>query len=129
ALTVAVATALHHDPRRLEALIARGPALDRAHARSWAEPCADVVARLGVEGAAQAVRREGQRRLAERAWRAARLAERLGWHAAWAQLLDRALRATAGRAHEDDGRRAQIARAIAGTLGDEPLVTLAALAR
>src|SRR5206468_1581710 len=58
-----------------------------------------------------------------------RLAARLGWNAAWRELLERALRTTAGRAHEDDARRAQLTRAIADTLGDEPLVMLAALAR
>ncbi|MSQ42462.1 MAG: DUF2851 family protein [Dehalococcoidia bacterium] len=80
--TIAVAPALHHGPRRVEALIARGP--------SGTEPCADAAARMG-ESAVAAVRGEGRRRLAERAWRAARLAERAGWEAAWALLLERAL--------------------------------------
>jgi hypothetical protein len=71
--------------------------------------------------------------MAERTWRAAELVNVLGWDAAWAELLDRALRASAGRHHESDGRREALAarvtlalRAVSG--GEDALVGLATLA-
>jgi len=43
------------------------------------------------------LRGEGRRRLAERVWSAGRLVERRGWDGAWERLLERAIRASAGR--------------------------------
>ncbi|MEI7925968.1 MAG: DUF2851 family protein, partial [Chloroflexota bacterium] len=120
---VEIAPSLHGDPCRLEALVARGPS------GSGAEPCADLVARLGSDEAAARVRIEGQRRLAERAWRAGALVARYDWPGAWAQLLDRAVRATAGRRHESAAQHEAHLAAIAGRLGDDPLGTLITLAR
>lgn len=123
--TVAVAAAFAHDLARLEAAVARGPGGDDAHR----EPCADATARLGIDEAGATVRREGQRRLAERAWRAGRLADRLDWDEAWQELLDHALIATAGRVRESDERRAESRAWIAQRLGVEPLAALADVAR
>ena len=72
AAIVEVAPHLKHDPRRLEALVARGPS------GNGTEPCGDLVERVGSDAAARLVRVEGQRRLAERAWRALRLAGGVG---------------------------------------------------
>lgn len=119
--TIAIAPHLRNDPARVHALIARGP--------SGREPCSDAVARLGIGGAATLIRHEGQRRLAERAWRAARLAERSGWPGAWSALLERALFATAGRHRESEATRAQHLDAIGVRLGGDPLAALIAAAR
>jgi hypothetical protein len=119
---VEIAPHLAHDPRRLEALVARGPA-------GGTEPCAGIATRAGVEGAAALVRAEGQRRLAERAWRAGALVARYDWPGAWALLLDRAVRATAGRRHESPAQHAAHLHAIGGALGGDPLAALTALAR
>ena len=118
-----IAPSLRGDPRRLEALVARGPS------GSGAEPCADLVARVGSAEAAGFVRIEGQRRLAERAWRAGALVARYGWSGAWAQLLDRAVRATAGRRHETAAQHEAHLAAIGALLGDDPLGALIACAR
>ena len=121
ALPIEVGPHLKRDPRRMEALVARGP--------SGAEPCEGLVGRAGSEGAAALVRSEGQRRLAERAWRAGRLAARYDWPGAWAMLLDRALRATAGRRRESVAQHEAQLAAIGARLGDDPLAALIALAR
>ena len=118
---VEIAPHLKHDPLRVEALIARGP--------TGAEPCAQLVERCGDEGAADLVRREGQRRLAERAWRAGRLVARYGWAEAWALLLDRAVRATAGRRRESEQAHEAHLAAIGARLGADPLAALIACVR
>jgi len=104
AATVALGPALRHDPERLRALLRRGP--------SGSEPCAAAAAMTGADATTARVRHEGQRRLAERSWRAARLVEERGWEAAWRELLDRALRASAGRCRETDGRREALAAQV-----------------
>ncbi|MFA7250395.1 MAG: DUF2851 family protein [Dehalococcoidia bacterium] len=121
AVTVEIGPHLKHDVRRVEALVARGP--------SGAEPCAGLVARAGIDAAAAIIRREGQRRLAERAWRAGRLAAGSGWPEAWVLLLDRALRATAGRRREDAARHGTHLAVIDARLGADPIAALVALAR
>ena len=122
AAIVEVAPHLKRDPRRLEALVARGPS-------GGTEPCGDLVQRVGSEEAAHLVRVEGQRRLAERAWRAGALVARYDWPGAWALLLDRAVRATAGRRHESPAQHEAHLAAIAAVLGNDPIATLIALAR
>lgn len=121
ARTLAVGPLLGFDPARLRMLLHRGPAT--------IEPCADAVATLGPAEVARRLRRAGQQRLAERTWRAARLVAERGWDSAWAELLDRALRGSAGRAHEDEHTRCELARRITCGLGAEPVHALAALAR
>ena len=121
AAIVEVAPHLRHDPARLEALVARGP--------TGAEPCAEIAAMRGVEATAALVRREGQRRLAERAWRVGHLAARYDWPGAWALLLDRAVRATAGRRRESEAAHAAHLAAIEVRLRAEPLAGLIAAAR
>jgi len=109
ALTVELASALPRglrDPAQIEALVARGPAA------GIATPCAGLVERTGAEQAAAVLRDEGRKRLAERAWRAWRLADRYGFSEAFALLLDRALASTTGRVREDEARRAALAAAI-----------------
>lgn len=113
--TVVLAPLLR-DPARVEALVARGP--------TGAEPCAGVAERLGAAEAGALVRDEGRRRLAERAWRAWRLADRYGFDGAFDLLLDRALAATAGRAREDEARRAALAAAVRARLGLDPVAGL-----
>ncbi len=120
AVTMALAPVLGTGAR-LRAAVARGPA--------GREPCAEASARLGAETLAARVRTEGRRRLAERTWRAWRLADRLGWGEAWQALLDRALLASAGRRAESDAARSALVASIEARLGGEPLVALAALAR
>ncbi len=90
--------------QRLRRLVARGP--------SGREPCSG----LGKVGCGEGclggcscdqgwglpslravLRGEGRRRLAERVWSAGRLVERRGWDGAWERLLERAIRASAGR--------------------------------
>ena len=108
--TVAVAPALGGDPDRLRQLVRRGP--------SGAEPCGvDAVAR-DHGTTLEIVRAEGRRRTAERAWRAARLVELRGWDGAWAELLVRSLRASAGRRAESEVERDGLATAVTGALGD-----------
>ena len=125
AVTVEVAPALRRDPERLRALLRLGP--------RGSEPCAAAAATLGSEETTRRVRHEGQRRLAERSWRAARLAEERGWDGAWAELLDRALRSSAGRCRETDGRREALATRVTLALiraggGDGAMEGLARLA-
>lgn len=116
--TVEVAPALHGNVARLRALVRLGP--------SGTEPCHRDGA--GVD-ARTLLRREGERRLAERSWRAGTLAARLGWNEAWATLLDHALASSAGRHPESAAERGAVAAAIGIALGPEPVRTLAALAR
>ena len=118
---VEVTRHLKHDPRRLDALIARGP--------SGAEPCAGLVDRVGIDEAAALVRLEGERRLAERVWRAGELVAHHGWDGAWALLLDRAVRATSGRRRESAEQHEAHLEAIAGRLGGDPIAALIAHAR
>jgi hypothetical protein len=120
---VEVAPHLKHDPRRLEALVARGPSGDGD------EPCRDLVVRRGIDPAAALVRTEGQRRLAERAWRAGAHVARSGWSGAWSLLLDRAVRATAGRRRETAEQHEAHLAAIDARLGVDPIAALIALAR
>jgi hypothetical protein len=120
AVTVALRPLLR-DPARVRALVALGPA--------GAEPCADASAELGATEVAARVRGEGRRRLAERTWRAWRLADQYGWDGAWSRLLDRALAGSAGRRTEDAEARAQLAASLVEHLGPDPLTALAALAR
>ncbi len=118
--TVAVGPVLGHDAERLRARLRRGPA--------GGEPCAPAAAALGPEATRALVRAEGRCRLAERAWRAARLAAELGWEGAWAFLLDRALRSSAGRRREDAAARAGLAAAVNAGLGPATVARLADLA-
>lgn len=108
--TVEVGPALGRQPRRVRALLARGP--------SGSEPCASAASLIGVDDLVARVRLEGRRRLAERAWRAAALAAREGWARAWSDLLDHALRRSAGRHAESPARRAELAQAIGRVLGE-----------
>jgi hypothetical protein len=121
--TVAVAEAFAHDAARIERLVARGPDAD-----GRSEPCAAAVPDRGDAAVIARVRREGERRLAERAWRTARLIERGGLEPAWALLLDRAVYATAGRRRENPAEHAARLAAIDARLGPEPLVALRAAA-
>ena len=130
ARTVAIAPWLSGGTAELRALVRRGP--------SGHEPCADAGATFGAEETSSRLRHEGQRRLAERTWRAARLAATHGWTDAWSRQLDAALAASAGRTRESAEERAQLASRIttalcksdpAGPTGREPLLALARLAR
>jgi len=122
ALTVELASALPRglrDPARIEALVARGPAA------GIATPCAGLVGCISAERAVAVLRDEGRKRLAERAWRAWRLADRYGFAEAFALLLDRTLASSAGRVREGEARRAALAAAITARLaaagdGDAP---------
>ncbi|MCC6237454.1 MAG: DUF2851 family protein [Dehalococcoidia bacterium] len=105
--TVAVGPLLGLRPARVRALLARGP--------SGRPPCHEF-ARGGVDDLQRAVRREGQRRLAERAWQAGALAVAHGWAEAWSRLLDRALAKSAGRHAEGPAARAGLAEAITTAL-------------
>ncbi|MEZ4502478.1 MAG: DUF2851 family protein [Dehalococcoidia bacterium] len=118
--TVVLGTALGQSAERLRRLVRAGP--------SGGEPCASMVDEVGAETLRARVRLEGRRRLAERTWRAADLAARLGWDGAWAALVERALRASAGRRAESDDQRAELMRRLDEALGDEPLRALAGLA-
>lgn len=118
--TVIVGPALGGDPARLRALVHRGPA--------GGEPCSAVAAVLGPAAATARVRREGQRRLAERTWRAAALVAERGWDGAWSELLEAALRGSAGRCRESDGRRAALAVRLTLALGADLVAGLRRLA-
>ncbi len=109
AATVAVGPLLGGQPRRLRALLARGPL--------GTPPCA-ACASADLEGLVRAVRREGQRRLAERTRRAGTLAVEHGWAGAWARLLDHALARSAGRHAESPAARAALAEAITAALSE-----------
>jgi hypothetical protein len=109
------------DPRQVEVLVARGP--------SGAEPCTAAAMAWGQAEVAERVRDEGRKRLAERAWRAWRLADRYGFPVAFDRLLERALASTAGRVREGDERRVLLAAAIRAGLGADPVMRLEASAR
>lgn len=101
--TVAVGPSLR-SAQRLRARLRLGPRLPA--------PCAAIAASRPAGQTRELVRAEGRRRLAERVWRAARLAERAGWDGAWRELRDAALRASAGRrrSRSQDDRRAESER-------------------
>lgn len=121
ARTVAVAPLLGGSVARLRALVALGP--------NGGTPCADGDASGQLETQhLETLAREGQRRLAERTWRAGALAAQLGWLEAWRVLLERALVASSGRRRESDDERAVVLAAIGLVLGPEPLAQLALLA-
>jgi hypothetical protein len=121
ARTIAVGTALAHDPERLRALVRRGP--------SGQEPCASASAAMGADAVASALRRAGHERLAERMWRAAQLVVECGWDASWAVLLERALRGSAGRRFESPAARVELATRVTSALGAEVMPVLLAAAR
>ncbi len=111
--TVAAGPALGGDPRRLRALLRLGP--------RGVTPCAEAARMRPPDGTVALVRAEGRKRLAERVWRAARLAAEAGWSGAWEQLLDGALRSSRrGPAGESEAGHAEA--------GEEPWRTLATLA-
>ena len=118
--TVAVAPALGGDPGRLRRLVRRGP--------SGTEPCGAGAAERDHDTTLEIVRAEGRRRAAERAWRAARLVELRGWDGAWAELLVRSLRSSAGRRTESQTERDGLATAVTGGLGDRLATELRQLA-
>ncbi|MFA7297516.1 MAG: DUF2851 family protein [Dehalococcoidia bacterium] len=120
ARTVAVAPGLGGSAEQLHALVRLGP--------SGVEPCHRAAGDEAEDERGALLRHEGERRLAERAWRAGELAARLGWGGAWAALLDRALASSAGRRCESPEDRVVLAASVSGALGGEPLRGLAGLA-
>src|SRR5690606_17027871 len=78
--TVALSSVLTE--REVERLVALGPNLDVT-----APPCTVEGDRVGPEEVARSVRDEGRRRLAERTWRAWRLADRYGFEEALEMLI------------------------------------------
>lgn len=120
--TIAVGPALEGEPERLRRLVRLGP--------SGGEPCAAWAANRPPGRVTATVRAEGRRRLAERAWGAARLVELEGWDGAWEELLVRALRASAGRRREpDELQRALAARITRSLTGGRRVSILPALER
>ncbi len=118
--TVAIAPLLAERPRRLRALLALGP--------SGHEPCARQASLEWQHDLVMLVRREGQRRLAERAWRAGALAVERGWAGAWTELLDQALARSAGRHAESAAARVALGDRVSAALGTPVERRLAALA-
>ena len=122
--TVAAGPALGGDPRRLRALLRLGP--------RGVTPCAEAARGRPPEGTVALVRAEGRKRLAERVWRAARLAAEAGWSGAWEQLLDGALRSSRRRP-SGAGESRVVQGGVSGPGhaegGEEPWRRLAALAR
>lgn len=110
--TVAVGPALGGDPQRLRQLVRRGP--------SGTEPCAASASGRDIDATSEVIRSEGRRRMAERAWQAARLVELRGWDGAWGELLTRSLRSSAGRRAESDQERVLLEQEVTRGLG-EPL--------
>lgn len=104
----------------VERLVALGPDLDAA-----APPCSRVSRDAPGVHPAERVRDEGRKRLAERTWRAWRLADRFGFDGALAMLLERAIASTAGRVRESEERRGEIIAGILEGLGDDPVEALA----
>ncbi|MCK9495292.1 MAG: DUF2851 family protein [Dehalococcoidia bacterium] len=100
--------------REVERLVALGPDLEVI-----APPCS------GAPDAVARVRDEGRQRLAERTWRAWRLADRYGFDGALAMLLERAVASTAGRIRESEERRAALVAVILDGLGSDPVEVLA----
>lgn len=129
ARTVALASAFGGSVDALRAAIARGPRSTEPCARPRDLRTATGAADAGATFSAvvDAVRHEGARRLAERAWHAQALAAALGWDEAWRTLLQHALEASAGRraAH---AIHADPSHAFEERLGAEPLRALAAAA-
>lgn len=101
-------------------LLARGPV--------GAPPCATLRAR-DPDGTAARLRDEGRRRLAERSWRAWRLADRYGFDEALQMLLLRATASSAGRRQADATDPAPLAEAIRARLGADPVAALVTAAR
>ena len=118
--TVEVGPALGRAPDRLRRLLRRGP--------SGVEPCAAAARARGLAATSELVRAEGRRRLAERAWRAAELAAEHGWDGAWDELLDGALRGSAGRRRETPEERTALAARLTAALEPDILRTLRSLA-
>jgi hypothetical protein len=116
ARTFAVAPACAGDPERLRALVRRGP--------TGAEPCAAAAAAVDPVVLTEALRKAGLERLAERTWRTAALVAERGWEAAWGVLLERALRASAGRRFESPAARVKLAGHITSVLGEEVMPAL-----
>jgi hypothetical protein len=117
--TLAVAPVLGGDPARLRRLVTRGP--------TGGEPCREFATDATAEALRDALRGQGQRRLAERVWAAAHLVESHGWDGAWRQLLTRALRGSAGRrAGRED--TATLAAALTSQLATTPTTTATASA-
>lgn len=111
--------------REVERLVALGPDVEVVR-----PPCAppgspEDGATTIREAVRAAVRSEGRKRLAERTWRAWRLADRYGFDGALARLLERAVASTAGRVRESEERRAAITAAILEGLGEDPVEALA----
>lgn len=109
--TVALEEVFRH-PAALTAAVAQGPV-------GAGEPCATAAREAGPGVVRQALRREGHRRIAERTWRAQRLAEEVGWEAAWRTLLDRSLTASAGRRPEGAATRVALADRITAEVARE----------
>lgn len=116
--TVAVGPALR-TAQRLRARLRGGPRLP--------PPCAAIAASRPAEEMRELVRAQGRRRLAERVWRAARIAERLGWDGAWRELRAAALRASAGRSRGRE--RPALSDEQAQEAAAEPWPLLESLAR
>ena len=113
--TVALASWL--SVAEVERLVALGP--DRAVV---SPPCTQPApGALGMD----IVRAEGRKRLAERAWRAWRLADRYGFDGALRMLLERAVASSAGRIRESEAHRAALVTAILDALGEDPVSALA----
>ena len=123
--TVALATWL--TPADVERLVALGPDI-----AAVSPPCAAETGPgaedddLHASGLVTAVRDEGRKRLAERTWRAWRLADRYGFDGALTMLLERAVASSAGRVRESEAQRGAIVTAILDTLGDDRVAELAA---
>jgi len=117
--TVALASWL--SAREVERLVTLGPDLEVV-----APPCA---AHGGgpdrATGVRELVRNEGRRRLAERTWRAWRLADRYGFDGALGMLLERAVASSAGRVRESEERRGALVAGILASLGADPVEALA----
>jgi len=107
--TVALASWL--SAREVERLVALGPDLEVT-----SPPCAEAAAGR-PDDARGHVRDEGRRRLAERTWRAWRLADRYGFDGALSMLLERAVASSAGRVRESEERRAALVAGILEGLG------------
>ena len=123
--TVAVGPALGDAASRLRALLRLGPLPATAERWGASPPCAADGGRTRQQTVAL-VRAEGRKRLAERVWRAARMAEAEGWERAWERLLERALGASRRRPVPAGGVSARGSRPLQGR---EPWRRLVALAR
>ncbi len=113
--TVAVGPGLGDDPQRLRLLLRQGPV--------GTEPCATAATAADSGCTVEIIRSEGRRRMAERAWQAARLVELRGWNGAWNELLIRSLRSSAGRRAESETEREALGSAVTAAIG-EPLPSM-----